>query len=1099
MRICARGHGFAIVAAARRGYKALGLPNTLTNFQRAGAVIGMAALALGLVAPAQDRVPGVRPTPTFATPRDEGLSAAAYRRLVEADWVKQAPGIARGPVLATGLAGTAEDAAGGCDGVKDGKYGFHTSQERNPWWQVDLGEPKEIGRIVVFNRLDYAPGLHNADNLKILVSDDGRDWRQRHHNLAHFGGISGAKPLEVLFAPGAVRARYVRLQVGSEKAVFFHLDEVEIYGPEPGTVNLALKRPANQSSVSQWSTDKLEAVEPVTYPVAEVIRRGRRLAADLEHSGLTAAGYLWELARVEDQWRRCPTNAPAAEQRELYFAARRVVRRLAFANPLLDFNQLLFVKRFTQETYPDVCLNHMPWVSRPGGDLCVLSSPPGAKSLFAAVGEGSALSVRALLNDALGPGHVHGMDLWWEADRIVFGYAKAKTNQPPAGWKDRAKSFELRLSEEPTHLFEMAVDGRWLRQLTHGEWSDLDPTYLPNGDIAFASERCGASLQCNELDKDETSCNLYVMKPDGSGIRRLTVTKDGDYLPHTLDDGTIGYVRWEYQERGWAHIQSIWTIRPDGTCADAIFKQHFNNPWALEDARSIPNSRKLVAIATGHHTLAVGPLVRVNHTKGINEPSGIEIVTPGVYPPEGGMSGAPVPEGGVPDRKGFYSTPWALSEKYFLVAYSAGREQTDATGYALYLVDVFGNKELIYRDEAISCFMPMPLRPRPRPPVLPELIEPGNPYAVCSVAEIGRGVDGVPPEKIRYLRIMEGIYWPYDHTHGGHRYEPDVKSVMINWNPVRVIGTVPVEPDGSAHFQVPVDTAVYFQILDEDFMELRRMRSFISFQPGEARGCTGCHESRAATPAPGQRLLTLAARRAPSVPQPPPWGRRAISFLRDVQPVLDDHCVSCHAGLKPAAGLDFSGGLTARHNRAYDTMLEKKLVAWSNVGEDARVTQPMMFGSHRSKLIQVLCKPGGQRSKLSAEDWLRLVTWIDANAPYHDGFIVKRVPVPPYDLPADKELLGKIRAMHERRCAPCHKADEVTRADWIDLRQPASSRFLSAPLAKAAGGRGKCAQAVYQDPSDADYQALLRLTQTAVKTAWERPRRDLKALATELP
>ena len=133
------------------------------------------------------------------------------------------------------------------------------------------------------------------------------------------------------------------------------------------------------------------------------------------------------------------------------------------------------------------------------------------------------------------------------------------------------------------------------------------PTYTPGGDIVFVSERCGTSLQCNEYDKDETSCNLYVMKPDGTGIRRLSANKDGDYLPHTLDDGSVGYLRWEYHERSWAFIQSIWTIRPDGTGADAIFKQHFVNPWSLEDTRSIPGSKKLVCIAAGHHTLAAGP------------------------------------------------------------------------------------------------------------------------------------------------------------------------------------------------------------------------------------------------------------------------------------------------------------------------------------------------------------------------------------------------------------------------------------------------------------------------------------------------------------
>ena len=341
-------------------------------------------------------------------------------------------------------------------------------------------------------------------------------------------------------------------------------------------------------------------------------------------------------------------------QRRLYFDARRTVRKLAFANPLVQFDQLLFVKRFTQQTYPDICLNHMPWVSRPGGDLCVLDRP------FA--DDTAQPQVRNILNGQLGPGHVHGMDLWWDADRIVFGYARKQSFDPPIQpWPPafctcRNNVHEgLRKTIEPTHIFEVNVDGSGLRQLTdHHYWSDLDPTYLPDGKIAFVSERCATSLQCNHDSRlDETSCNLYVMDADGSAIRRLSVNKDGDYMPHCLDDGTIGYTRWEYQERNLTQIQSLWFVRPDGTWADALFKQHMNDPWALEDVRSIPGvrQRKFVAIAAGHHTLAAGPIVVISATAGLNNPAGIRIVTPGVKPPEGGMSGAPVAEGGVHRRR----------------------------------------------------------------------------------------------------------------------------------------------------------------------------------------------------------------------------------------------------------------------------------------------------------------------------------------------------------------------------------------------------------------------------------------------------------------
>jgi hypothetical protein len=1189
---------------------------------------------------------------------------------------------------------TSADAAGAVDGVKNGRYAFHTGGDPNPWWQVDLGASSEIAKIVIYNRLDYAPGLHNADNLIILTSDDEQNWTTRHENKGkHFGGVGGGGPLVVNFSQD-VKARFVRIQLPGNAPILFHLDEVEVY--DANNNNIALRKPAKQSSLSIWSrgglmgsalldfggmkvnltaplqhhAERSEAsrngeilrsaqndnhiqvavndkpyeqggvfradghtmmevalplrvsggfpgritltgdrafplmlsgdwtlrvadkqllgfgrnrlkldlqasgrldppveltVESIVFtpqraerrsvqksvsepgatfvefdiahegaaavfltarqgeamvrqtrtffvhPVRETLERARRLLQDFGGTAQRPFPTLWQRADELAEHERTNGADPAARA-ALYREARWLAREVAFQNPLLP-DRLIFVKRFTQQSYPDVCLNHMPWVSRPGGDICILSPlRPDGEAL-------------PLLNGKLGPGHVHGMDLWWDANRVVFGYAKAKSNEPPQGWLDRATSYNLRRSEEPIHIFEIGTDGNHLRQLTKGEWSDLDPTYLPNGDVVFVSERCGFSLQCNELDKDETSCNLYVMKPDGSKIRRMSVTKDGDYLPHTLDNGLVAYTRWEYHERNWANIQSIWTIRPDGTGADALFKQHLNDPWALEDSRSIPHSQKLISIATGHHTLAAGPVVIINPSVGINNPDGIGIVTPGVVPPEGGMSGKVVPEGGVRGKGGHYMTPWALSDKHFLASYTYGG-MTDEKGYALYLMDVYGTRELIYRDPNISCSVPIPLHPRKRPPILPSSVDLRKRTATCVVTNVHEGVEGVKPGTIRYIRISEPLGWPYDNVHGGQRYEPDVKSVMLNWNPVRVIGTVPVEKDGSAYFTVPADTELSFQALDKNYMEIVRMRSFISFQPGEVRGCAGCHETRAAAPGklgdwemrklgntrtqergnskqlPNSLIpqfpnfpAPLALRRKPSVPVPPSWGSdRALSFLRDVQPVFDRHCVKCHSGLKPAGGLDFSGGLTEKYNRAFETILNAGLVARSNIGDDAKITKPLMFGSHKSKIIKSLGANHHKSVKLSGDDWLRLVTWVDANAPYYGGFINKRTKTQPYDIASDRELLKKIADVHARRCASCHEVSAVTRSDWIDLRDPSRSLFLTAPLSKESGGTAKCGQAVYTDRSDADYQTVRQVVASAVRQAWERPRRDVAGL-----
>ncbi len=1021
----------------------------------------------------------------FLAAASPAILLAASPRQVEEDWLTQArismlPAHAGAPGVPTWA-----DAAGAVDGLKDGKYAFHTAHEPNPWWQVDLGDPRQIARIVVYNRLDYPPGLHNADNLQILASNDARNWATIHDNKgAHFGGISGAPPLDRAFDP-PVSARYIRLRIPSQTPVFFHLDQVEIYPADDPKKNIALKQPADQSSISIWSTAKITAstAHPIVYPTAAALDRAARLASELRQGGIDLRWFHDESNAIRTALDRL-TDHTGDTARTLYLQARAAIRRLVFANPLLDFDRLLILKRFTQQTYPDVCLNHMPWVSRPGGDIFILTLK----------GPRDEPHIEPLLKGALGPGHVHGMDLSWDADQIVFGYAKAKTSDPPPGWLDRTTNYRLRRTEEPIHIFELDIASRTIRQITHGQWSDLDPTYAPNGDIVFVSERVACSLQCNEFDKDETSCNLFSCRPDGSGLRHLSVSKDGDYLPHTLHDGTIGYTRWEYQERGWAHIQSIWTIRPDGTGADALFKQHLNDPWALEDVRSIPRtgSSRLVAIATGHHTLAVGPVVIITPSVGLNTSDAIRIVTPGVYPPEGGMSGTPVDEGGTDDRGGYYSTPWPLSANHFLVSYSYSTEQTEPAGYGIYLIDVYGNKELLYRDESISSFVPIPLRPRPRPPIYPDLTDPNVPWAICSVSNVAAGVASVRPEFIRYIRIAHRLQWPYDNVHGGWRYAE--KAWPRNWTPARIIGTVPVEADGSAHFKIPADTPVYFQLLDEDHMELRRMRSFISFQPGEQRSCVGCHETRAEAPSAPE--FPAALRRAPRIPVPPPWGDEPISFLRDVQPILDRNCTRCHTGLKPAGGIDLSGGLTAHHNRAYDTMLDHDLIAWSNVNEDARITQPLEFGSHKSRLVSVLQSPPHRtRVSLSRRDWISLFTWIDANGPYHDRFINKRPAQPPYDLAADASLRQRLAEIHKRRCASCHEPAAVTRIDWIDLARPHQSLFLAAPLARTAAGRPACTSHPYTTPEDPDYTAAFNIVSDAVARALAHPRRDLEFAA----
>ncbi len=717
------------------------------------------------------------------------------------------------------------------------------------------------------------------------------------------------------------------------------------------------------------------------------------------------AGRLAALESIRDELQRL-AREPAPDltaMRRRWLDARRAARPVVLANPAIDFGAVVFVKRYPVHSHRNITGSQYPWVHKPGGDIYVQSGvAPGG-------------SIRRVIDGQLGPGHVHGIDLWWDADRVVFGYTR-QPNWPPKYDAVRGNdSFLLRRDQEPTHLYEIRLDGGGLRQITdHPYWSDLEPTYSANGDIVFASDRSGRSSECGNFGADHTVVNLYSVRPDGSRLRRLNDNKDIDRYPHSLDNGLIAYTRWEYQERHFFEVHAIWTMRPDGTMADAVFNQHLKWPCSLRDTRSVPGGSKLVSIAAGPHTLAYGPVVVVDPKVGINEEKAIRMVTPGVSPQEGGMAGAPVPEGGVGDQGGLYQTPWALSDKCFLVSYSYARPASDTkggrntNGFALYVIDAWGNKELIHRDPVLSCAFPMPLKTRPRPSVLPETRDPAEQYATCYVNDVYHGLEGIPRSTVKYVRISQRVGWPLDDKIGAMRWIPgnawERKMGFEAWAPVRVIGTVPVAEDGSAHFKVPVDTAVYFQALDENHREIRRMRSHVTFQPGENRGCLGCHETRLKTPAADWRpAIALASE--PAVPAPPPWGAtKLLGYEWLVQPILDRHCVRCHGPEKLDGGLDLSStraddGLYQSFRTLFgdyqrDGKKGKPLVSVSNRFSGAEVTQPKEFGSHKSPLIRVLTDDELHKKEaaLDEAEWISLVTWVDANAPYYDTFFNRRPP-----------------------------------------------------------------------------------------------------------
>ncbi len=727
--------------------------------------------------------------------------------------------------------------------------------------------------------------------------------------------------------------------------------------------------------------DEVGALLARARPMREALARDPARLACVSRAAEAVAGLHAQMAAAD---------LPAC--RRLWLEARRAWRPAALSHPAVDFASLLLYTRYGFHYKPNVCGVHTSWSYKPGGDLQAVAVEGGA--------------AEPLLQGTLGPGHLQGVDLWYDGDRAVFSFAPQPlwpppypTRWPEAGPDNACYAHELRETLEPPHLYEIALKGRGVTALTdHNYWSDIEPVYTPGGAIVFSSDRSAHSPSCDSVNNDLTDLNLYQLTPDRKRILRLLNHKDIDMHPRVLSNGLIAYLRWEYQERNFMEVHAVWTVKPDGTMADALFKQHLAQPYGVRLAGSLGDGTRLLAVATGHHSLPQGPLVVLNPAKGVNSPEGVEVLTQGLRVHEGRVPGRPIAEGGRQDPPGFYTDPLALSPTCFLASYAfasprAARYRNeaadvDSNGYGVYLLDAYGNKELLYRDPWMGAYGARPLKARPRPPVLTDTTDRTQNHAVCLIPDVYQGMAGVERGTIKHIRIAEALPWPIVPREGVKRWVSgwtNQDKRATRWCPVRVIGIVPVEADGSAHFKVPIadSASVYFQALDENYMEVQRMRSSVSFAPGERRSCNGCHETRLNTEVE-RRGSALA--RAPSEPVPPEWGAaRPIEFESDIQPILTKHCAGCHGGAAPKGSFDFSAG------KAFLAIRTNNLVVCSSVNLDGAVTKPKQYGSHVSRLTLALRK-GHKQVTLSPREWLSLVTWVDANIPYTGQMFNKRLP-----------------------------------------------------------------------------------------------------------
>ena len=703
-----------------------------------------------------------------------------------------------------------------------------------------------------------------------------------------------------------------------------------------------------------WREDKLTDSAAAYAPaVADHVQRARQLAAELG----VAPGGLEALA----------TAAPKtlAEWRTLYLQVRLLKREVALQNPLLNFDKLVFCKR-AQPGYSHLVGQYFGWRQRPGGGLCVLEKV------------GRSLAVRDIVGHQLPAGDYLEPRLSYDGQSLAFSFV-ACPPQPPD-----AKALPVNEQGDESayfHIYKIHVDGSGLRQLTRGSYDDLMPCWLPDGGIAFVSTRRRSYSRCfgPSFSNRWHSYTLHRMNADGSGLHILSLNDVSEWFPTVAHTGEILFARWDYIDRDAVTHQNLWAVRPDGTNPSAVWGNASPKPHCTFQAQAIPGRRKIAFIASAHHAITGGPVCVLDPTVDPNSQEAITRITPGPYPE---AESREIPE--------YYASPWPLSEKYFLVAYSrdrlifeGGHPPNPDGALGLYLLDAAGNRELLYRDAQLGSTSPMPLRPTQVSPVLASALPPdAPPTGEMLVTDIYQGLGDVPRGTIKELRIVQ-IFpkstWLANTPRIGIAGEENTRAIL---------GTVPVEVDGSARFIVPAHKPILFQALDKDEFAYQTMRSTTYLQPGERTSCIGCHEHPMSAPAQ-TNSAPLAMQRAPSTIKPGELGGRPFSYVEVVQPVLDRHCPRCHSGTKIEKGIELTGEPLNGFSKSYWSLCgdaKAGLVPRFAQRNQVQATPPGgQTGALGSRLLKML-RAGHNGVKLGPGELRRLAAWIDCNAVFYGTF-----------------------------------------------------------------------------------------------------------------
>ena len=639
---------------------------------------------------------------------------------------------------------------------------------------------------------------------------------------------------------------------------------------------------------------------------------------------------------------------------------------------------------------------------------------------------------------------------------------------PDIGFDGKTVLFSMRRDgADDYHLYEMNRDGGQLRQLTFGSGiSDIDPIYLPDGRIMFTSTREPKFCMCNR----HIMGNLFSMNGDGSNIQQIGHSTLHEGHPTLMPDGRILYDRWEYVDRNFGDAQGVWTVNPDGTNHVVYWGNNTNSPGAVLDTRIIPNTERAVVTFSSCHDRPWGAIAIIDRRIGLDGRRPVIRTWP--------ADAVDLVEVGNYDTfikiKRKFEDPYPLSSKYFLASGMTG--EGERTG--IWLLDTFGNELLLHTDGP-GCFDPLPVAAREKPPAIPSRIDLAKNQGSFYISDVyqGTGMERVAPGSVKYVRVVESPekrFWTQQSYNGSGTQAPAM--AWDDFNNKQILGTAPVDPDGSAYFSVPADTFVYFQLLDEQGMMLQSMRSGTIVRPGETAGCVGCHDNRRGTVPPTEQRAST--RRGPSRLEPWFGPPRNFAYTKEVQPVFDKHCVECHDfGTEGGKKLNLAGDLGLVFNTSYAQLRSKGYV--KVVGAGPFKTQlPKSWGSHASPLVKVLIE-GHQDPKiddefeLAPEEFDRIVTWIDVNAPYY----------PEYASAYRGNKYGR-SPLNQGQLA------EMTKLTGIKFEDQQFSSHVSFTRPELSPCLAK-----FTDPADPSRQRALEIIRAGQSSLASRPRADMHGFA----